>query len=420
MSDRLERAVILFFVGMLVTHACVFWSVRGLVLAGYPDFTSFYGAGKTLREGRGSQLYDANEQWRTQQEFASRVSIRKAPLPFLRPPFEALLFVPLTSLPYFQAYLLWNAGSFCAVMAVPFLLRRRIPALRRLSPWLFALLPLAFSPVFLTLVQGQDSILLLLSYTLAYLAMRKEADFQAGCWLGLGLVKPHLVIPFVAILLLRGGRKIAMGFLFVAAVLFFTSLAIVGWPALIRYPGYLWWLEQHSGRGLVLPQDTPNLRGLAEGLLSGTLPTWGVTLLVSMLSLAVIFWAAAHQPQRRLARNGLSDLVFSQAIVATFLVSFHAFAYDLSIMMLPIMLLVAFLLATDRKVRGWANIGLIGPIVVLLFGPVFPVLWLRFHVMNLLAIVLLLWMWGIRREISRQERPDLPPQPSVAMGIFFL
>jgi Glycosyltransferase family 87 len=409
MSPRLKRAVTLFFVGMLVVHACVFWNVRKLLFEGYPDFTSFYGAGKTIREGHGSRLYDANEQWRVQQEFAPRVSIRKAPLPYLRPPFEALLFVPLTLRPYAQAYFLWNAMSLCAALAVPFLLRRRIPALKEISPWLLVLLPLAFTPVFMALIQGQDSILLLFCYTLAYLTLRRAADFGAGCWLGLGLVKPHLVIPFVAILLLQGRRKVALGFLSVAALLFFVSLAIVGWHELIRYPGYLWWLEHHTGRGLVLPRDTPNLRGLADGFLSSILPSPAIALLVGFFSLAVIFWAASQRtPASGNNSDRAFDLVFSQAIVATFLVSFHAFAYDLSLMLLPIILLVAFLLTNNWKIYGWSRIALIGPIAVLLFGPVYPFLWLRFDLMNLLAIVLLLWMWGISLEISRL-RPLTPP-----------
>ncbi len=408
MSHRLEHGVILFFVGMVVIHGCVFWNVRKLVLAGYPDFTSFYGAGETVRQGHGNLLYDASEQWRVQQEFASRVRIRRAALPYLRPPFEALIFVPLTLRPYSQAYFLWNSIGLGAVLAVPFLLRRRIPLLRQLSPWMLGLLPLAFSPVFLALLQGQDSILLLLFYTLACLALREASDFRAGCWLGLGLVKPHLVIPFVAILLLRGRKKVALGFLSVAAVLFFISVGVIGWAQLLHYPAYIWSLEQHTGRGLVLPQDTPNLRGLVEELLSSFVPTWAILLLVSIFSVAVVSWAAVQRPRPANGSDSVSDLVLSQAIVATFLVSYHAFAYDLSVMLLPIILLVASILANNLKIEGWAGIALIAPIVVLLFGPVFPVLWLRFHAMNLLALVLLLWMWGISMAISRL-RAQAPP-----------
>ena len=145
-----------------------------MVAAGYPDFTSFYGAGLSLRQGQGSQLYDAEEQWRTQQVFAQRVRIRGGPLPYLRPPFETLLFVPLTLLSYPQAYFLWTAINLGIAVWVPFLLRQHVPDLRPVSSWLLALLPLAFTPIFFALVQGQDSILLLLLYSVAYLALQKE------------------------------------------------------------------------------------------------------------------------------------------------------------------------------------------------------------------------------------------------------
>jgi hypothetical protein len=400
MDRRLEHIVIFFFLGMLMIHGYVFWSVRDMVIAGYPDFTSFYGAGKTLREGRGTQLYDAGEQWRVQQEFASRVRIRYAPLPYLRPPFEALLFVPLTLLPYSQAYLLWNAAGLCIALGIPLLLRRRIQALRQFPSWLLVMLPLAFTPLFLALIQGQDSVLLLLFYSLAYLALTKAEDFRAGCWLGLGLFKPQLVIPFAAILLLQGKRRVALGFFSVAGVLFFVSVALVGWSEIIRYPGYVWLLEQHTGRE-VLPRDTPNLRGLVEGFCSGLVPTWAILLLVSISSVAVVVWAAQRHSSIIGNGNRITNLVFSQAMVATFLVSYHAFGYDLSVMLLPIFLLIGFVLANNWRASEWSGVALTGPIALLLFAPIFLLLWLPFHAMNLVALVLLLWMWGMSRKISR-------------------
>jgi hypothetical protein len=38
--------------------------------------------------------------------------------------------------------------------------------------------------------------------------------------------------------------------------------------------------------------------------------------------------------------------------------------------------------------------------VLLLFGPIFPLLWLRWHALSLIAIALLVWVWGLDREMA--------------------
>src|SRR5437773_11185140 len=103
------------------------WNSRDLIRKGYPDFTIFYSAGKILREGLGVKLYDESTQYRIQQEFAAGVSIRQGPLPYNHPPFEALLFLPFTYLPYFSAYLLSNVITLRLLCHFPFLLRPLFP-----------------------------------------------------------------------------------------------------------------------------------------------------------------------------------------------------------------------------------------------------------------------------------------------------
>src|SRR5580658_7697280 len=103
--NRLKTWIALLIVGMLCIHAVLFWKARDLVRQGYPDFTIFYTAGKMLRQGLGHSLYDGALQYQVQQSFASGVRIRKGPLPYNHPPFEALIFLPLASLDYAMAYL---------------------------------------------------------------------------------------------------------------------------------------------------------------------------------------------------------------------------------------------------------------------------------------------------------------------------
>jgi hypothetical protein len=396
MNNRFRHGAIWFLVAVVVIEGAIAWNLRGMLAAGYADFTAFYTAGKLVRQGQGSRLYDPQEQWRVQQEFARGVAIRQGPLPYLRLPFEALLFVPFSFLPYSAAYVLWLLLNLAVVIAVALFLRRQWDALQKFPLWLPALVALAFVPVFLTLLQGQDSIFLLLFYSLAFVALRKRADFRAGCWLGLGLIKPHLVLPFVAIAFLRGKRKLASGFLLVTAALLAVSVGVVGWSGFLRYPGYLWELEQHTERGLVQPRDNPNLRGLVEGFGSGLAPPLVITGALAILSAGLIVWVSVRS--RKHASGKIADIIFCQAVIASLLVSYHAFAYDLSVLLLPLFLLMT---EWDRRPRGIALWALFGPAVLLLFGPIFPLLWLRWHALSLIAIVLSVWLWGLDREIVR-------------------
>ncbi|MGB7583401.1 MAG: glycosyltransferase family 87 protein [Terriglobales bacterium] len=399
MGHKLNHAAVWFLAAMILLQGWVFWSVRGKVLSGYADFTAFYTAGKLVRQGQGSRLYDPQEQWRVQQEFAKDVAIRQGPLPYLRLPFEALLFVPFALLPYSTAYVSWLLLNLGVVIAVVLFLRRQLGPLQEFPAWLPVLVALAFTPVFLALLQGQDSILLLLFYSLAYVSLREGVDFRAGCWLGLGLIKPHLVLPFVAIAFLRGNRKLAGGFILVAIVLLVVSVGVVGWSGFLHYPGYLWELERHTERGLVQPRDNPNLRGLVEGFGSGLASSDVITCAIAILSLGLMLWVYARN--RKKAIDGrIANLVFCQMVIASLLVSYHAFAYDLSLLLLPIFLLM---MEWGDRSLSFARWALFSPVALLLCGPIFPLLWLRWHALSLIAIVLLVWMWGLDRRMARVQ-----------------
>ena len=95
----------LLLVATLILHAYLAWHLKDYIRNGYTDFTIFYSAGKILREGPRPSLYDRDLQYQVQKQFAPNVTIRHAALPYNHPPFEALLFVPLTWFSYLNAYL---------------------------------------------------------------------------------------------------------------------------------------------------------------------------------------------------------------------------------------------------------------------------------------------------------------------------
>lgn len=387
----------LFLAGMVSLHLLIAWNSRDLVRKGYPDFTIFYSAGKIVRQGLGKQLYDEQTQYRIQQEFAAGVTIRQGPLPYNHPPFEALIFVPFTWIPYPAAFLVWDFLNLLILLSLPSLLRFHIAVRQKTHTGVFLFVSLAFFPVFIALLQGQDIIVLLLLFTLAFVALKKKADFGAGCYLGLGLFRFHYVLPFMLILLLKKKCRAILGFVSVALILAAISVALVGWKAAADYPGYVLHVEQTMAqRKTAVPTGMPNLRGLLDLLIHpGTSKILRVGVLAA-ISLALIFFGSSKWKANNTASFNLG---FALCVIVTVLVGYHAFAYDLSLLMLPVALVTNHIF-DKHMILDWRRWALIGPILLLFLTPLQMLLALRSGRYSLMALVLLFWVWGIAREIS--------------------
>src|ERR1700682_1194160 len=227
-SKRTRMALLLYLGCMVGIHSAIWFLARDSVAAGYQDFTIFYSAGQIVRQGMGHHLYDEAVEWRVQHEVAPNVASRKAALPYMHAPYEVLVFLPLSFFSYGKAYVLWNLANLAILAALPFLLKPHLPALQDYRSALWTLSFLAFFPVFLTMLEGQDIILLLLFYTLAFGALKKNAWFAAGCWLALGLFRFQLVVPFLIVMLLTKKWKLLAGSLLTATGLAMVSAAIIG------------------------------------------------------------------------------------------------------------------------------------------------------------------------------------------------
>jgi hypothetical protein len=406
--NRIKTWIAVLIVGMLCIHGVLFWKARVLVRQGYPDFTIFYTAGKMLHEGLGHRLYDSALQYEVQQTFAAGVRIRKGALPYNHPAVEALIFEPLASFDYPAAYLVWGAINLAILGLLPFLLRRHIPLLTECSPLLWLLVLLGYFPVLVALLQGQDVILLLLLNVLAFAALKRNADTLAGCWLGLSVFKFQLIVPLVLILLCWKRTKVAQSFVVVAAGLAAISVAISGWAGALRYPGYVLHVEK-SMEWDRIAMDMPNLRGLIEGW-SFARGFHGAHAITIALSLGLLGWVIvkgrgrASSSQRSQLNFDLDfDLRFSVATVAVLLVSYHAFPYDLSLLVIPLLLVVNYVIET-ASLRRYRSLALMLPMGLLLLTPIYLLLWIRLDHFNLFATVLLLWTWGIAQEISSRAQ----------------
>lgn len=395
---RLLQAVLVTILGL---HAWAFVALRHNVREGYPDFSIFYTAGTCLERGLASHLYEIGTQKQLQQEFIPPAKIHQGPLPFTHPPFEAPLFVPLVLLPYETAYLVWNAVSLLLLLGFVLRMRPYLPHLRAWSETIPFLAALAFFPVFVCLFEGQDSLLLLFLFALVYVAMKGGRELLAGIWLGLALFRFQLVLPFVAVALLRRRWRLLAGFALTAMALAGLSAAVVGWGPLWNYPHQLWQLSRTQIGGAMNPTYMPNLRGLVFDLTGDGLFAHVLTAVGSLALLGLTAWKWKVDP-----RQPDFDLGFGLMLAVAVMVSYHLNQYDMSLLLIPLLSAAEWAVSQSRTDTGAARL-LVAAIGLLFLTPI----WFGYRYGALFWAVLLL---GLSLALGRGE--ERQPADAAASG----
>jgi hypothetical protein len=304
----------------------------GALSHGHADFRQLYAAGYMVRTGHAGQLYDLQAQQHFQDTL---VGNDERALPFIRPAYQALLFVPFSCLPYRNAYLAFLAVNLVLLAAVFWILRPRMGNLSRVWRFLPAFVILVFYPIELALMQGQDSIILLALLAAALVALEKDEAVKAGILVGLGLFKMQIVIPIALLFLLWRRWRFFTGFVLAAGLVSLISLGVVGFAQSAAYAHSLFSVGTNMAAADQFPLRVSimaNLRGLFFGLLGGRLPAFDIqllTIIVSMVVLICVAFAVKDDEEKKV--DG-----FVIAITASLVVSYYLFIHDLSVLLIPI------------------------------------------------------------------------------------
>jgi hypothetical protein len=333
------------------------------------DFAGCYSAGLIARQSGFAQVYDVQEQARAQQTLhvGSKLFL------IAYPPFQVLIFAQFARLPYAAAYVLWGLMNL-ALWAV-FAIQMRSFAPRPRDALHYLMLCFFFLPAWAAVVLGQNSMILLLVYFFTWKSLQQGQDFQAGAYLGLGLLKYHLVLPFAIILLLRGKFKAVAGFGLVGLLLVAVSFAAAGTAGVSAFvhlvldivrqpanPAY----ESFSPRHIM-----PTILGGYSALLGSRVPGTWITALAGLTSLALLIFTAWRW--RRAEKLGMSDdssIMFGSALVATLLITPHLYTYDLTLMLLVMLLM--FNSERWRIDSSWRRTITIA--AAILYAPLYPLL----------------------------------------------
>jgi Glycosyltransferase family 87 len=363
------KQILVFFCFALLAafNVRLFWSVKDRILAGFGDFGFFYAAASIVRSGRGERLYDYEEQRQVQQALFPAVDIRPEPLIFNHLAYETLLWLPLTFFPYATAAVVWTLINLLVLVVLSSVLALYLPTAKRSSnvPWM--LLLLACFPVLMALILGQDSIVTLGLFSLTLILLKRDRRLTAGCMLALGLFKFQLILPIVGFFLLQREWRFVSGFAACSIVPLGVSLWISGIQGLLQFLRFL--IRSNQGKSSpqqfgLHPENMPNIRGILFNVVGGAVSGKLLFGLTVVLSAGIFAWAVT------ISRRSSLEVRYALAIMITLLVSYHLLVHDLTIAILPLLVIVDRM--NSGSTRRWHlyEIALVSSGALLLMTPV--------------------------------------------------
>jgi hypothetical protein len=318
--------------GMVLTEIVIAFSLLLFVDVRHTDFLNFYAAATIVRHGDAPTLYT-----RETQELALEgiLGYRTADY-FLHPPFEAAAFVPLTYMPFKQAFLVWSLINAVLLGCLPLILSGFIPLIVQ-KPSL-SLLPFAFLPALTALSLGQDCILVTFLICVTFLLTHRNHPVLAGLILSLATVKFQYVLVLALLLLVARKYRLIAGFLMGSFALMGVCISLIGPAGLLQSARFL----QASSRGFAtgrqaMMMDFPALLA-ASGWTSHIYLCW---ILVSAALLALGIAGA-----RAIRHEHNVNLVLSLFLAIAIAVSPYSHFQDVTV------LLPAIYMAAELAIRG--------------------------------------------------------------------
>src|SRR5215813_5233670 len=283
------------------------------------DFVEFHTAGRILNDYGARRLYDFQLQEDLLHEYVPDFS-----LPFVTPPYVAILFAPLAHLPVRAAYFVWILISLAFyLVAIQLMLR-----LEHLPRQMTFLVCLGFPPfLMLVLVGGQISAIGCLILASWLYLMKTRHEFAAGIVLGLLLYKPTLAVFLIPALLFGRKLRTLAGFGVVAGLLTGLSIWMLGLDGLVRYIAVLREFNSLVGQGFAPPTMYVDVATFVRQLFHVD-----IRYLTILLALPLTY-LSRQNPER--------------AIVPTMVLNSYAPVYDL-ILLVPV-LIVAYRFISRRS-----------------------------------------------------------------------
>jgi hypothetical protein len=352
---------------------CLIWVGLGSIIvpgARKHDFLNLYTGASLALQGNFTHLHSPQVQLNRERQFVPALPTL---VPFVRPPFYALLLAPLALFPFGLAFWIWLA------LQTALLFGCWAWALSRWGPdaLIFGAL---YLPTALGIASGQDCVVMLVILIATYTLSEQGKPFASGAALGLGLIKFHLFLLWPLALLIQKRWRMALGACAAVAAESLVSLWLSGWTGIAEYFHLL--RNKNIERLSPSPELMIDVHGMALNFGTSNLVVRGLLVGMVIVLVAAACWKAP--PWKWMAAASTGSLLLAP----------HVYGYDAALLLASVWL--AIFMSTDK----WTRIA-----ATLVCTPI-PFL------MNLAGtpwaaatpIALLLFLAGL----GRKSEPDVP------------
>ena len=316
-----------------------------------PDFFSFYAAAEIFVKQGPSSVYDIL----TQKQYEIAITQRPADsfivLPYFHPPFYTLLIAPLAFLSYRAAYYAMTAFNVALLIALAVILVRGSLRVHGRAVIVAVSLIAGFLPVFVTILQGQSDLVVLVPLAGAYMAWSRGRAGWAGVLSALAFSKPQLLLLIPILFITRRSWRAMAGFAGTVLGLAVVSIAGFGLNPVLEYVSSVgsWAIGgQLPTHGQAVYTDTAvySLRHILE-ILPGGGKVIAFAILVGLLALVAV--SLSWRPDK-------PRLDFALAVAASLVLSPHQNVHDLALLVIPGFALADLALSGRLRWPGMAGL----------------------------------------------------------------
>jgi len=318
------------------------------------DFISFYTAGQIAWQNGFSHVYDLQLQQHVQEKIVGFNIAPEQVLPFNHMPFLIPL-LALIALPnYIVSFILWDLLLLSAyIVGFYFLFKSLPPSIK--SPAVVIGISL-FYPIFISIVDGQDTAFLFLTLTFFVYAMRIEKYDWAGIALAFSFIRPQVTL-FIAIPFLMAVKKGRWAFMITAAALAGISVLLLSWSGVVNFLNIILLTANNSLLG-IKPEEMLNLLGL---LTRSFQP--GSSSIINWVADGSFVIGTAVFSIAWLQKRMIDFSLLGATIIGSVFFSLHLHFHDLSLLVIPFMMALS-LVFSKTKIAG---LELFPPIFAFLF-----------------------------------------------------